>query len=251
MDIVRNVAIRPEWEAYERQCGRLSNTQVAAGDQTPLATQAKSPFFASTPSLLSTSTPTLVGSPPLSPAVPDTPQSYEAPTRDRSSMPAGLGSRRDSAPASPSTRSRLRFADYAIAPVQRICRYPLVLGAVLKHMEDDDAEEKRLIRDARDGLKQVAENVDVAKNEREGELRTRIVAARMDFIAVSAAFLLQSLEWCADAGSVHSPLILHFATYLGRLCSLARCISCIALTLPRAYASSTTGKRGRRQSIGS
>lgn len=181
MDVVRSIAGRPEWEAYERQCARLS--QASPGDQTPLAVQGKSPFFASTPTLHSTSTPTLVGSPPTSPVEPDTPQSYD-PSHERHLTGVASTVRHES--VSQTTRSKLRFADYAIAPVQRICRYPLIFGAVLKHLEeDDDLEERQALSEVWDGFKQIAEGVDVAKKEREGELRTQIVAARMEFIAVS------------------------------------------------------------------
>jgi hypothetical protein len=83
------------------------------------------------------------------------------------------------------TRSKLRFADYAIAPVQRICRYPLIVGAVLKHLEEDDElEERQALQEVWDGFKLVAEGVDKAKKDREGEIRTQIVAARMEFVAV-------------------------------------------------------------------
>lgn len=82
----------------------------------------------------------------------------------------------------------MRYADFAIAPVQRICRYPLVFGAVLKNC--DEGQEKVELEAAWEGLKKVAEGVDDAKRHREGELRTRIVAARMEFLAVSGSLSL-------------------------------------------------------------
>ncbi|ORY90694.1 hypothetical protein BCR35DRAFT_299256 [Leucosporidium creatinivorum] len=180
VDIIRAIAGRPEWEAYERQCASRARSS-SSGDQTPLATQSTtSPFFASTPTLTS-STPTLVGSPPTSPTL--------VSQRDPSTLPP--------LPASPVTtltnlpptlpRSKLRYADYAISPVQRICRYPLVFGAVLQNL--DHGEDREDVEAAWEGLKGVAEGVDEAKRQREGELRTKVVAARMEFLpSISSAF---------------------------------------------------------------
>lgn len=79
--------------------------------------------------------------------------------------------------------SKLRFQDYAIKPIQMICRYPLMLGQVLKHW--GDLPERLEVLRAWDGLRTMAEEVDDAKRRREGELRTRLVAARLEFQSVS------------------------------------------------------------------
>ncbi|KAK4701210.1 hypothetical protein P7C70_g5026, partial [Phenoliferia sp. Uapishka_3] len=161
IDIVRSIEMRPEWEAYERQCALAASIQSTSGETTPLALSQPSsaPFF---PIVASTSR-----LPPASP--------LSSPTTDSLPLPPA---------AAQSTQHRkLRFHDYAIKPVQRICRYPLVLGAVLKNL--DDGPERTEVKAAWDGMRKMVEGVDEAKRVREGELRTRIVAARMEFQAVS------------------------------------------------------------------
>lgn len=67
-------------------------------------------------------------------------------------------------------------------------RYPMVFGSLAKYCEADDAisSEDDEVKKALAGLKKAAEAVDGAKREREGEIRTRIVANRMEFQSVSA-----------------------------------------------------------------
>ncbi|KAK4052150.1 hypothetical protein OIV83_002445 [Microbotryomycetes sp. JL201] len=177
-DLVRNLAKRPEWEAYERLCAR----SASAGDQTPLAAIAASPFFASTP--------TLVGSPPTSPTTPVSPSAI------RGSLELSPG-RRDTA----YSRSRLRFADHSIAPVQRVCRYPLLLAAVLKHVPDGN--DRDAVETVWDAFKRVCEGVDEAKRAREGELRTKTVASRMEFLAPTSSAFCNILGPTLLVGTLH------------------------------------------------
>lgn len=207
MDITRRLSNRPEWEAYERQCALRAATQ---GDMTPLASRSHSasasPFFQSVPlPPLSTSVPlpptpssisieqhTHTDSPADSPtmSIAALPVSSSVPTSASSSSTAAAASARRS-------RAKLRFSDFAIAPIQRIMRYPMVFGSLAKYCgtrHDADSEEHALDVDDHDdedevtkalaGLKKVAEAVDEAKREREGEIRTRIVASRMEFQSV-------------------------------------------------------------------
>lgn len=150
IDIIRAVEARPEWEAYERQCAVALQVPSESGESTPLASSlSQSSFF------------------PIVPLTATTSQPHE-PT--------------------PARQPKLRFNDYAIKPVQRICRYPLVFGAVLKHLGDcpEGAEVKR----AWDGMRKAVEGVDEARRIHEGELRTKIVASRMEFQSVSFVFSL-------------------------------------------------------------
>ncbi|KAK4049729.1 hypothetical protein OIO90_005310 [Microbotryomycetes sp. JL221] len=176
MDIVRTMTKRPDWDTYERQCSLSSSS----GDQTPLANITQSPFFASTP--------TLVGLPATSPDL----------TRPSSDSPAPALASTDS---SASARSRLRFADHAIAPVQRICRYPLLFASVLKQMPD--GEDREAVEAVWDKFKQVCEAVDEAKRAREGEQRTRVVASRMEFLAPTSSAFCSILGPTLLVGTLH------------------------------------------------
>ncbi|KAM0791965.1 hypothetical protein ACM66B_000468 [Microbotryomycetes sp. NB124-2] len=178
-DLVRTLSNRPEWDAYERLCARSS----LSGDQTPLANVTSSPFFASTP--------TLVGSPPTSPT------SATSPAAARGSLDLSPGAL-DSVGSS---RSRLRFADHSIAPVQRVCRYPLLLASILKHMPDGN--DRDTIESAWDASKRVCEAVDEAKRAREGELRTKIVASRMEFLAPTSSAFCNILGPTLLVGTLH------------------------------------------------
>lgn len=168
LDVVRSVESRPEWEVYERQCALAASIQSKdssssnSGESTPvaLAQTPSSPFF---PIIITTSASdsgAILCSSPTSETPPRKPE-----------------------PAPPSQHHKLRFHDYAIKPIQQICRYPLVLGAVLKNL--GECPERNVVKAAWEGMRKAVEGVDEAKRVREGELRTRIVAARMEFQAVS------------------------------------------------------------------
>ncbi|KAL8279312.1 hypothetical protein RQP46_008349 [Phenoliferia psychrophenolica] len=165
LDIVRSVESRPEWEIYERQCAHAAAIQAkessaasTSGENTPLAQPPSSPFF-----------PTIITTRPSSETPPPS-----TPIPEPSASQPSVSSHHVQ-------HHKLRFADYAIKPVQRICRYPLVLGAVLKNL--GECPERAQFKKAWEGMRKVVEGVDEAKREREGELRTRIVAARMEFQA--------------------------------------------------------------------
>ncbi|GAA6011460.1 hypothetical protein JCM11491_002794 [Sporobolomyces phaffii] len=188
MDITRRLSARPEWEAYERQCALRVASQ---GDITPLASRSNSasasPFFPTVPL------------PPLSSSLPDsaspierTDSPAESPTTSISALPISSSVPSSSASLASRSRAKLRFSDFAIAPIQRIMRYPMVFGSLAKYCEDDEAigsDHNDEVQAALWGLKKVAGAVDDAKREREGEIRTRIVANRMEFQStVSTAF---------------------------------------------------------------
>ncbi|GAA5891790.1 hypothetical protein JCM5296_001862 [Sporobolomyces johnsonii] len=177
LDITRSIVSRPEWEAFERQCAALVASS-GSGDVTPIANRSNtaSPFFPST---------TLSPTPPGSYSFPlsSSPQSTSpssSPTNSMSALPTQ--STLSAGSSSAASRSKLRFADFAIAPVQRVMRYPLVFGQLAKYCGGADAgPEHEEVKGACEGFKRVAEAVDEAKREREGEMRTRIVASRMEF----------------------------------------------------------------------
>ena len=183
IDIIRQIERRPEWEAYERQCGsRAATTPAAALTDSNFSPFFNQPLATSTSTLQNNSESTLI-LPLDSPAV-STPNSTGTATSS-SSHP----------------RSKLRFHDYAIAPIQRICRYPMVIGQVLKQIGDCDEHDE--VERALDGFKRIAERVDSSKRKREGELRTRLVASRMDFNSSANVALCDLLGQTLLVGTLH------------------------------------------------
>ncbi|KPV77256.1 uncharacterized protein RHOBADRAFT_52190 [Rhodotorula graminis WP1] len=166
LDITRSVASRPEWEAFERQCAARVALDGGRGDRTPIASANSSGFF-----------------PPVSAATSASPLPFSAtplatPSHSSGSVPT-MASLVPSAASSISRTSRLRFVDYAIAPVQRVTRYPLVFGQLAKFFVG--SPEHADLTSTWTAFKRVAQGVDAAKREREGEMRTKVVARRMEF----------------------------------------------------------------------
>ncbi|BGP45599.1 hypothetical protein JCM10450v2_001418 [Rhodotorula kratochvilovae] len=170
LDITRSIASRQEWEAFERQCAARVASEAGRGDRTPVASAASYQYFPSISAPPSSNSPLPFSATPLT-----TPSHSSGTIPTQSSLAASAAS---SAAASTS-RSRLRFADFAIAPVQRITRYPLVFGQLAKYFVD--TVEHDALASAWSGFKAVAQGVDAAKRAREGEMRTRVVARRMEF----------------------------------------------------------------------
>ena len=183
IDIVRQIESRPEWEAFERQCGsRAATTPAAALSDSNFSPFFNQPLGSSTSTVQNSSGSTLtlpLDSPPVL-----TPTSAATATSSGSTP-----------------RSKLRFHDYAIGPIQRICRYPMMIGQVLKHMGDCDEHDK--VEHALDGFKRIAERVDGSKRKREGELRTRLVASRMDFNSSANVALCDLLGQTLLVGTLH------------------------------------------------
>jgi hypothetical protein len=74
---------------------------------------------------------------------------------------------------------KLRLLDYAIKPVQRICRYPLTLAYLLKCI-DADTSAHRSVADALEAMKEAATEVDNARVARDAVRKTIVVARRME-----------------------------------------------------------------------
>ena len=78
------------------------------------------------------------------------------------------------APQSRST-ARLRLLDYMIKPIQRICRYPLMLRALLASL-DQGSRSYAAAAAALSRMRDVADSVDAARQHGETEARTLLVA---------------------------------------------------------------------------
>ncbi|BGP22426.1 proteophosphoglycan ppg4 [Rhodotorula toruloides] len=183
LDITRSIASRQEWEAFERQCAARASVEAMRrrGERTPLTATSRqnsmSSFFGAA-HLSPVSAPPTSNSP-----LPFTATPLSTPSHSSGTIPTEASLAASSIPSSAAasatgTRSKLRFIDYAISPVQRVTRYPLVFGQLAKYFAD--TPEGEAIRQAWEGFKRVAQGVDAAKRAREGEMRTRIVARRME-----------------------------------------------------------------------
>ncbi|KAG9017447.1 hypothetical protein FRB93_007562 [Tulasnella sp. JGI-2019a] len=117
------------------------------------------------------------------------------------------------------TAPKLSCMDILIKPIQRICRYPLLLtqlkdavarnGAGVKRRSDSDPE--GLIDLALEIMKGVVSGVDEAKKTREAQVKTKLISARMDGHLILTQPLLASLGDCVLAGAldvVHHHIIL-------------------------------------------
>lgn len=177
--VISPISQRPEWDLYERQC--TNNASDLRRRQYVESTTPTSPFLSPRTSFASLGTSTAGPSTLPTPAVPFDPQA----TLTRAKSYASTLS----SPSSIQNQfAKLRYEDYAIKPVQMICRYQLILGQILKNWEGEGSEEfedaRRQVLLAWDGLRRVAIGVDEAKSRREGELRTKLVASRLDFHSV-------------------------------------------------------------------
>lgn len=114
------------------------------------------------------------------------------------------------------SRIRLRFKDILIAPIQRVCRYPLLLASLLAdvHREYPANEVVAAVESGLAVMRKVAENADDARQSKEAELKTAIVIERLESHTVLSTQLLRQLGTCRLIGgldvlyhhSVHAPL---------------------------------------------
>jgi hypothetical protein len=99
-------------------------------------------------------------------------------------------------------RLRLQFADYIIKPVQRICKYPLLLGP-LTHERRPQAPNgaDAIVMDAKQAMTDAAALVDNANFSHLQLQQTSRIGARLSAPAAVLAFI-RSLSPCTLAGSL-------------------------------------------------
>jgi hypothetical protein len=99
-------------------------------------------------------------------------------------------------------RLRLQFEDYLIKPVQRICKYPLLLGS-LTHKRRPQALKgaDAIVMDAKQAMMDAAALVDIANFSHLQLQQTSRISARLSAPAAVLAFI-RSLSPCTLAGSL-------------------------------------------------
>ncbi|KAG8825569.1 hypothetical protein FRC19_011101 [Serendipita sp. 401] len=180
LDLIRQVQTLPEWDMYEKRCA------VIVADKSAQGVEIKSPVMKPTP----------------------------APTNRPSTPFASRRYSTDVAPVAlislPKT-SKLTLCDFLIKPIQRICRYPLMLGQLLVPgptpvpivptpfssagaMPNSGFEVQAL-----EVMKQVAARVDEARKKADVAIRSKLVIER---VSDSPLPQLISLGPCLLAGSL-------------------------------------------------
>jgi hypothetical protein len=98
-------------------------------------------------------------------------------------------------------RLRLQFADYLIKPVQRICKYPLLLNALTHERRPQVNGADAIVMDAKQAMTDAAALVDNANFSHLQLLQTSRIGARLSAPATVLAFI-RSLSPCMLAGSL-------------------------------------------------
>ena len=166
LSVIRQVESTPEWISYERRCSDL----------------AKSRSRQNLDRLLS------------SPSV-----SYAG----RLPLPSPSASSSASTPFSDDS-SRLMLRDLLIKPIQRICRYPLVLASLLGSQKPtaEGDEGGGELETALAEMKVVASGVDEATRRKAAKGRTDIVLERMEVHPTLTPSILRSLDECLLVGAL-------------------------------------------------
>ncbi|KAJ3829236.1 hypothetical protein F5880DRAFT_1524479 [Lentinula raphanica] len=201
MDILRRVqnAHPTDWEAFEQKCSALAFEMLNNLDDTP----APNTEHASTGQSRRESTP-----------------SSDDAVRYARSRSNSLVKDKDT--SVPRNRSRLTFTDYLIKPIQRICKYPLILEQLKSAKPSRAGSEGRITRvsernvvveSAAQAMRHVASAVDEARRKQDVAVRSATVASRIVYshvipstspsqLQVLTPSFLSSLGSCRIAGAL-------------------------------------------------
>ncbi|KAJ4478294.1 hypothetical protein J3R30DRAFT_3703023 [Lentinula aciculospora] len=202
MDIIRRVqnAHSTDWDAFEQKCSSLAFEMLKTSDD---------------------NTPVSIVEPDLTPQWRrNSSATIEDAVRYVRSRSNSLV--RDKDTCTPRNRSRLTFMDYLIKPVQRICKYPLLLEQ-LKSGEslvlESEIRVSRLsdrnvvVESAAQAMRHVASAVDEARRQQDVAVRSALIASRIVYshvmplsssspLQVLTPTFLSSLGPCSLAGSL-------------------------------------------------
>lgn len=202
MDIVRRVqnAHPTEWEAFEQKCGasvfEMLNGHTSSDDNPPAATAENK----TKPKPRRNSTASIDGA-----------------VRYVRSRSNSLAKDRDLPAENSRNRSRLNFMDYLIKPVQRICKYPLLLDQLKMGQALLGSSELRalgrwdgnvVVESAAQAMRHVASAVDEARRKQDIVVRSSLIASRMVYPHVmpsSSHAMLQFLtpSFVSSLGACH------------------------------------------------
>ncbi|GAV98983.1 Dbl homology domain-containing protein [Lentinula edodes] len=200
IDVIRRVqnAHPTDWEAFEQKCSASAFEMLKSSDAVPVSISQ----LASTSQSRRNSTATI-----------DDAVRY---VRSRSNSLV-----KDKDTSTPRNRSRLTFMDYLIKPVQRICKYPLLLEQ-LKSSEPLYESKIRVpwlsgrnvvVESAAQAMRHVASTVDEARQRQDVAVRSALIASRILYshvlqspspspLQVLTPGFLSSLGPCHIAGSL-------------------------------------------------
>ena len=138
----------------------------------------------------------------------------------------------------PSPPKRLAFRDLLIKPVQRVCRYPLLLEQMLPAPVPNEetaltgsndevgmpgAIPEDLFLKALMATKKVAQDVDIAREKRDIEIKTRLIVNRLDVTSTLSTDFVSSLGRVRLASSLD---MIHHHPVLAPLCGVVKVRYC-------------------------
>ncbi|ESK94419.1 hypothetical protein Moror_8077 [Moniliophthora roreri MCA 2997] len=214
LDVLRRVQqLYPsEWDMFEQRCSMALDPQLGAdrsGSTTPDSIGFDTPVM------------TTIGKKRRRASI----SAADQTSRTLRSWPSSMGSQPPKEPHTDPTRnrSRLFFMDYLIKPVQRICKYPLLLdqlktGKTLRAMVGSSPLGRRdvnvVVESAALAMRHVAGQVDEARRQQDVAARSSLIISRTSVSPISTTMastqplqvltssFLSSLGTCLFAGSL-------------------------------------------------
>lgn len=170
-----------DFAAYERLCSNLvrSSSRTSTPRHMPSSRRSSATNIPVTGLTQLNTDNTAAASVPGSPTFATSPQ-LSAPPSGTTTPSGSVASFGASSTARMAQNSRLRFGDYHIKPVQRLCRYGLFLNAILQFAGLDDAKTRRTLHHAIDRLDDVSSSVDQASLRRQKEVVSDTLFSRLE-----------------------------------------------------------------------
>ncbi|KAF5358952.1 hypothetical protein D9758_004744 [Tetrapyrgos nigripes] len=222
MDILRRVQQQypAEWELFELKSGSLASDLLGTSNSPPHLTSASHETL-----------PTKV--------LDDTASIASSRRRRRRGSVASLEnigwngrSRSQSSSAAqdftPSRKSRLACMDYFIKPVQRICKYPLLLDSLKRKssypvpkLPVGHTDVNVIVESAAQAMRHVASAVDEARKCQDIKVKSSLISSRMTFQLVAQSFF--------NSSAPHPPLQVLTPAFVASLgvCHMAGCLDII------------------------
>ncbi|KAF8524604.1 hypothetical protein BU17DRAFT_84641 [Hysterangium stoloniferum] len=199
--LLRPEQSRPEWKDFEELCARCGDTHVRVDSPDPEAQQV--PSSSCRPDTSCPASPKLTSSRTVTFATPSKADSPSPPAPQLINSPMGARSQSyDSlmtASRPSQSGSRLRFQDLLIKPIQRICKYPLMLESLRDKVHGMSADVA--VAEAVECMRGVATRVDEARRERDSVEKTKLILERIESHPVVTRAFVESLGVCMLAGS--------------------------------------------------